>query len=169
MRQATPVAFSFQEGRTLMNWADAIIAAWAANLVAFLNACAAVVVGIYTVKLTKLNRILTDETRKTKELRERANVVCAIEPHQKGSSMLELVIANQGESVAHDVIISSTVESPKREGGFFGPKELQLASLLAGGSVRAFVGTGFDLGEEAVVHAKISYRDTFGTHEYEIR
>lgn len=148
-----------------MDWTNPAWSAWAANVLALCNVAAAVAICVYTAKLTRLNKILADETRRMRESGERADVSAAVLPNAYHGSLVEYHVTNSGKASAKSVVIETIIDNRKRDASYPTPKKLEIATLLPGGIVRAFLGTGSDLGGEAVVTISVSYRDNLGNHE----
>lgn len=147
-----------------MDWTNPAWSAWAANVLALCNAAAAFAICVYTAKLTQLNKILADETRRMRESSERADVSAAVMPNAYHGSVIEFHVMNSGKASALSVVIETSIENQKTVAPYSTPKKLEIANLLPGGTVRAFLGVGSDLGADAIVTISVSYRDGFGAH-----
>lgn len=131
------------------------LSAWAT----LFTAVATLALGLFTYKLASLTRVLAQETRATREVGERADVQCAIEPHEEHLNIAELVIANLGAASATHVTLTygPTMSGNKN----VGEKTIKLSRLLPGTRIRATVGSYVYLNTETF-RAKGTFRDRFG-------
>jgi hypothetical protein len=130
-----------------LNYPEWIIAISTATLVAA------------TLVLSWMTGLLWKEAQRTSQLAQRANINCAVEPHQTRPNVVELVVANSGAAPAFDVKIrikgARTNGRDKDQNPFF------WSCVLPDARFRIFIGTGDELLERSI-EVDLSFRDEFG-------
>ena len=124
-----------------------------------LTAWATLALVLVTYRLAMLTRVLARETRTTREAGERADVQCAIQPHEEHINIAELVIANLGAASAIEISLTygPTISGNKESK----TKTLKLSRLLPGTRIRATVGSYVDMHTQTF-RASGTFKDRFG-------
>lgn len=130
----------------------------------YLTAWATLALVVFTYRLASLTRVLARETRATREAGERADVQCAIQPHEEHLNVAELVIANLGAASATHVTL--TYGPTMRGNEEVGKKTIKLSRLLPGARIRATVGSYVHM-HTKTFRAEGVFRDRFGESSIE--
>lgn len=131
------------------------LAAWATLATAW----ATLALVFFTYRLASLTQVLARETRATREPGERADVQCAIQPHEEHLNIAELVIANLGTASATQMVLTY---GPTMSGNKdVGTRTIKLSRLLPGARIHATVGSYVHM-HTKIFQAKGMFRDRFG-------
>jgi hypothetical protein len=103
------------------------------NLLALTQVITAIVTALATVALWRVTRVLADETRRLADTSSHAQVVATIEPNPWSVIHMDLRVANTGNAVAFDVLVSFDPPLPKADGSPRATIPLQKISLLRPG------------------------------------
>ena len=147
----------------LLDWIQNLdptrLSAWATAV----SALSSVALLFATVWLGRLTKTLAAETKATRLANERAQVDCSIQPHPTSISLQQLILLNSGRGAAYEVTVEVT------QGGHFVRSQtptFPFAVLIPAERREIFIGSYLQM-KSKTFRAKISYRDSAGTHSFE--
>jgi hypothetical protein len=132
-----------------------------AQLAAWVSAISGTALAVLSFWLGLPTKTLAKETRLSREAGERADIQCAIEPHEEHVNLLELVIANVGAAAAEHVRVSI---EPWRIGAEHKSQTFSWTCLLPGTRFRILLRSYPNLPAK-VTKTCVIYHDKFGRHE----
>lgn len=130
------------------------------ELVPFVEIFTNVAMVALTFWLGRLTKTLSEETKKTREINMKAEVVCFIGPHAEHLNIIEVKIENIGKAQAQQVEVAVEIHSDQK----VDPKTSVKFSSFNPGSHQKIYAANASRDIEKVVRVEIKYRDELGQY-----
>lgn len=140
-------------------------AEWVSALGTLLAAMTSVVLAYFTYRLAILTSDLAREQKLMREIRFHAEVELAVEPHRAHVNVLELVVANCGQSTAKDVAIIMDGALIRNNNDPIGSRKHIISAILPGKQHRIFLASAAGKAATDGVRATVTYSDARGVRQ----